>query len=90
MSNIKLVNWYIDDNNLSTSLVHFRASIRPSIEEENIIFLLSLFRNNKLVSILKFNSLEDAVNFTNEVVFNANSLSYVLEEYDSKKLVKKL
>ena len=90
MSNIKLVSWYVDDNNLSTTLVHFRSSIRPSIDNNELVFLLSLFRSNELVSVLKFNSLEDAVNFTNEIVFNANSLSYIIDEYESRKLVKKL
>ena len=98
MHSVKLNHWYIDDSELSISLMNFYVDIEPLLDNNNIIvYLLRVVNLNTEIKEIsfKFDSLEEAMSFAENDVKKCFTFSDVLDHYkkinseDNKVLKKK-
>ena len=84
MHNIMLERWYVDDSELSISLMNFYVSIEPLLDNNNlIVYLLRVVNLNTDIKEIsfKFDSLEEAISFTENDVRKCFTFSQVLDHY---------
>ena len=98
MKYLGLNHWYIKDNNLSISLMNFYVEIESVVKDNILGYVLRVVCSEKEIKEidLKFNSLEEAINFTEEVItdcwtFNeiTNIYNGMYNEYGVRKVKKK-
>ena len=96
MNMIKNNHWLIHENELAISLIRYYVSIRLIDEDEKNVFLLKVSTGmaEKEIS-LKFDSMEDAIVFTEDVIDKCSSLDeiktvYYDTLYDKKKVYRKV
>lgn len=82
MSYIKIDHWYVRDNELSISLMRFHVSIDTVLENNDIIFKLTVNNSNIEKLYLDFKSLESAINFTENIISVSNDYDEILEKYN--------
>ena len=74
MERMELNHWFVGEDNLSISLTNHFVNIKICRNGKEIFYRLELSNNrNKLV--FNFCSLEDAVKFTEDTIFNINEES---------------
>lgn len=84
MHSIKLDHWYINDNNLSISLMRFYVGIKCIIEDNKVVYNLELINSEiGLKKLFRFSCLEDAIFFTEEVIRKCQTFEEVNEEYNN-------
>lgn len=64
MDRISLNHWYLHGNELSISLMRFHVKINILKESQNLYFQLTIMDEDYKESIINFNSIEDAISFT--------------------------
>ena len=92
--NIKLNHWYVNNNTMSISLMKYYVSINMVLLNNKACFVLDVMNNERKNMYLSFESLEDAISFTEDVVSNYSyTFDDMQEEYkrnycDIKKKIK--
>jgi len=82
MNRIKLDHWYLDENQLSISLMNFYVSIEICLDFNNMLYYklnINDSKNNKL--IIYFQTIEDAISFTEQIVANSLNLDEISNRY---------
>lgn len=81
MAKIKLNQWFIKDNNLSISLMRYYVIICPIVSGSNLSYVLNVIddENNKT---LYFNTLEDAIRFTEDIISNSFNFETIINQYN--------
>ena len=82
MKNIKLNNWYINDNNLSIALVYYHVNINSKTNCNGIYYELCITDENMDKLILNFNTLEEAVRFTENIINKTNNITEIINKYE--------
>lgn len=77
---MNLNHWFIKNNELSISLMQFYVSILI-YKKDNICFILKVNNGNMEDIYLYFDTLEDAVSFTENSIVNSNSFDDILNTY---------
>ena len=81
MPRIELNHWFIKDNKLSISLWHFYVAINMFLYDDEIIFQLKVNDDEKNYMGFNFFTLEDAIDFTENVIANSSTLDDILNKY---------
>lgn len=81
MAKIKLNQWFIKDNSLSISLMRYYVIICPIVSGSNLSYVLNVMddENNKT---LYFNTLEDAIRFTEDIISNSFNFETIINQYN--------
>jgi hypothetical protein len=84
MGKINLDHWFVKDNNISISLMNFFVSINFSSEDNELAAQLTV--NNSEMEKLSFTfySLENAIEFTENVISKCNSLEDISKAFNEK------
>ena len=96
MNMIKNDHWFIHENELAISLMRFYVSIKLIDDDGKNVFLLRVSKGNAEKEIsLKFDSLEDAIVFAEDVVDRCFTFDIIKEIYydtlyDKKKVYRKV
>lgn len=77
MKRVSLGHWFVRDNRLEIALMHFYVCL--DIEYNNCV--MSVFDEDANETRYKFNSLEDAIKFTEEFIASCNSIQAISETY---------
>ena len=77
MKKIKLDTWYVNENNLSTTVNGFNITIVPM----NYHIELNLIYGEQIINKYKFYSFEEAIVFTEDVISNLNSIDEIDNKY---------
>ena len=94
MASIKSDHWYIDGNNLNISLMNFYAEVIMVPKDNKVSFLVKTVDSNMADTYFPFDTLENAISFTEEVIARQRTNEEVLDYYlnniedNSKKLLK--
>ena len=92
MNKIKLDNWFINDNELCISLMRFYVGIYVSVKDNELNYELKGVDIKGDELTLTFNTIEDAIAFTEDVINYSSDLDSIEAKcnglYDDK--VKKL
>lgn len=93
MEKINKNHWYIVDNSLLISLLRFHVKISIINNNDNLIFSLEIVNSNMETLLLYFNTLEEAISFTENIISNKNNFIEIATSYqesrEEKKYVKK-
>ena len=81
MEKFKLDHWFVADNELSISLMHYFVKITICKNSAFIFYRLEIFKDGKCKLLFNFYSLEDAVKFTEEVINETNSIEEIVNNY---------
>ena len=84
MEKFKLDHWFVADNELSIFLMHYFVKITICKNSAFIFYRLEIFEDGKCKLLFNFNSLEDAVRFTGEVINEANSIDEIANSYRTR------
>ena len=82
MARIELNHWFINNNELSISLIRFYISIKVLKSNQSIYCRLYIKGNDDEDLILDFCTIEDALLFTEKVINKCCDLNEVLEKYN--------
>ena len=77
MKKMKLDTWYVNENNLSTTINGFNITIVPM----NYHIELNLIYGEQIINKYKFYSFEEAIVFTEDVISNLNSIDEIDNKY---------
>ena len=76
MEEIKLNNWNVKGNEMSISLLHFYVNI--SLQKgDDIYFKLSIKDSNNKRLVLNFNTLEETIFFTENIINNCMNIDEI-------------
>jgi len=85
MKNVKLNHWYVNNNTMSIGLMKYYASINMVLLNNKICFVLEIINDQRKSIYLSFESLEDAISFTEDVINNYSiTFDDIEEEYKRK------
>ena len=96
MGMIKLNHWYARENQLCISLMKYYVSIDMVLSNDEIFFKLEVIDSERKELCLCFNSLEEAISFTEDVVNKNYSITFndmeraYKEQYGDIKVMKKI
>ena len=81
MERIKLNHWYIKENELSISLMRYYVMVYPISCNNQVSYVLNVMddENNKT---LYFDTLEESVKFTEEVINSCNNITEITNNYN--------
>ena len=81
MERIKLNHWFIKENELSISLMRYYVMVYPISCNNQVSYVLNVMddENNKT---LYFDTLEESVKFTEEVINNCNNIMEIINNYN--------
>ena len=82
MGRINLDHWFVKENELSISLMHFYVSISSCFNNNEIYYLVKVINNDSEIKEIQygFNSLEEAIFF----VENDVSICWTFDEVNTK------
>ena len=82
MSRINLNHWFTKGNNLTISLMRYYVIIVPIPFNNVISYVLNVMddENNKT---FYFDTLEESIKFTEEVINNSNNIQQMIDEYNN-------
>lgn len=80
MNKIELNHWYLKENELRIALMRFHVKIKVLKNSQDIYFQLTLNKGEEEL-VFNFNSLEDAVSFTEQIIDKCYSNQEVIERY---------
>ena len=81
MEKIRKNHWYVNKNRLSISLIRFHAEINVVYKDDNICAILIVTRDDRKTLSLNFDSIEDAILFTENELVNCKNFEDVLYVY---------
>ena len=81
MERIKLNHWFIKENELSISLMRYYVMVYPISCNNQVSYVLNVMddENNKT---LYFDTLEESVKFTEEVINSCNNIMEIINNYN--------
>ncbi|MBQ6546607.1 MAG: hypothetical protein IJL74_01245 [Bacilli bacterium] len=82
MGRFQLGHWSVYDNELRISLMRFFVSISIGQDENVTVFDLRVIDSNRTQFLFLFDTLEEAVCFTEEKIYNASSIYDVIDMYN--------
>ena len=82
MSRINLNSWYIKDSKLEVTLELYQVSITPVTIDGKITSVLKVVDTNMNSSRYKFDNIEDAMIFTEDVIKSCVGLEEIEEGYN--------
>lgn len=74
---LELDHWFINEDSLSISLLRFYVNI----SKPELSYKLDIYQDSKVVSSLFFDTLEDAISFTEEVIVNCKDIDEINNSY---------
>ena len=82
MERIKLNHWFIKENELSISLMRYYVMVYPILCNNQVSYVLNVMddENNKT---FYFDTLEESVKFTEDVINNSNNIQQMIDEYNN-------
>ena len=82
MERIKLNHWFIKENELSISLMRYYVIVYPISCNNQVSYVLNVMddENNKT---FYFDTLEESVKFTEDVINNSNNIQQMIDEYNN-------
>ena len=82
MERIKLNHWFIKENELSISLMRYYVMVYPISCNNQVSYVLNVMddENNKT---FYFDTLEESVKFTEDVINNSNNIQQMIDEYNN-------
>ncbi len=86
MGYIKLNHWFINNNELSISLLRFYVRINIMSNDNNIYFKLTVINSLMEKNTLYFDSLEEAISFTENTISNSIDFESINNVYSQKQL----
>ena len=86
MGYIKLNHWFINNNELSISLLRFYVRINIMSNDNNIYFKLTVINSLMKKNTLYFDSLEEAISFTENTISNSIDFESINNVYSQKQL----
>ena len=81
MRKIELNHWFVEDNELSISLMRYFVKISICQNDKFIFYRLEVFKESKSALTFNFYSLSDAIKFTEEIIQKCTKTSEIVEEY---------
>ena len=81
MRKIEMNHWFIDENSLSISLMHFWVKIIMYKKDNNEICFVTHVIDNQDNLFMYFDTLEEAMMFTEKVINDCISIDQVTEKY---------
>ena len=81
MRRLELNHWNIKDNELSISLMRFYTSIKICKNDQFIFYNLFVKDNEDKTLSFNFYTLEDAILFTEKIIYLSHDTNEVLEKY---------
>ena len=88
MKQIEKTNWYVSDNDVSISLMRFHAKYSIKKDDEHLVHLTVTDKDMKK-AVCKFDTIEEAVSFTENVVDNCMCLKDIYDAYKKMYLFQK-
>ena len=81
MERIKLNHWFIKENELSISLMRYYVMVYPISCNNQVSYVVNVMddENNKT---LYFDTLEESVKFTEEVINSCNNIMEIINNYN--------
>lgn len=83
----KLLNhWFIDNNKIGISLMHFYIDIEILIEDGELCYKLQIFDDNKVALTFIFETFENVMTFVEDVVGKNSSITLldIKKTYDEQ------
>ena len=84
MKKIDLNHWYLNNNNLSISLMKYCVNIITRKNSYGIYYQLIVLGEDKNELIFNFYTLEDSISFTENIVNKSNSFDEIVNEYETR------
>jgi len=84
MEKLLLNHWFINENNMSISLMRFHVSINTYVKDDKLSFVLVATNSNMDKLALSFDSLESAINFTECEITLCDNFNDIAEHYKTK------
>lgn len=81
MKKVELNHWYINDNNLSISLMRHHVKIKVLKNDERVFFQLEVIDSKRNKLVFNFYTLEDAISFTENVVAKCSNNIEITNAY---------
>lgn len=75
------IRWFIKNNEVSASLMHWYVKIAIYHNGENLYFPLSVYNDGQKILTFNFYTFEDAIGFTNNVVNKCWTSNEIVEKY---------
>lgn len=82
--------WYINNSSLSISLLHYYVCIDIICNDNNVVYNLTVINEEREKTNYKFESLESAITFTEEVVNYCDSFDEMTKSYLNSNYSKQL
>lgn len=82
MNKIRLNHWFVEEKGVSISLMRFSVLINPFIYNGEILFKLEIVDDSMERLNFVFNSLEEAIRFTEDVVSRCIDFQEVITLYN--------
>ena len=82
MSRINLNHWFTKGNNLTISLMRYYVMVYPISCNNQVSYVVNVMddENNKT---FYFDTLEESIKFTEEVINNSNNIQQMIDEYNN-------
>lgn len=84
MERIELDHWFVDDNKLLISFMRYYVDIRIYQNDTNVFYQLRVLNQNKESLIFNFDSLEDAIVFTEQTIRKSRTLKEIIKSYQEQ------
>ena len=84
MERIELDHWFVDDNKLLISLMRYYVDIRIYQNDTTVFYQLRVLNQNKESLIFNFDSLEDAIVFTEQIIQKSRTLKEIIKSYQEQ------
>ncbi len=81
MRSVKLNHWYLDENELSISLMRFHISIEICHNGDNLFYRLRIIDENRKELIFNMYTLEDAIWFSEAVINKCMDIDEIIDNY---------
>ena len=78
MKKLELNHWFIKDNKLDISLMRFYVEI--NIKDNK--FKMKVYDSNQETILLNFNTLEEAITYTENIINNCRNIEEILDKYN--------
>lgn len=82
MRRFKLNHWFINDNQLSISLMRYYVDIDMTVDDDDTSVILRVVDSNRKELFFDFDSMETAVAFTEAVIDKCSTYNDIEEAYN--------
>lgn len=81
-----LNHWFIDNNKIGISLMHYYANIEILVKDGELCYTLKVFDDNKVALTFIFETLENTISFVEDVINKNYSITLldIKKTYDEQ------